>query len=263
MYICNRFLTSLKIVQFIGGQCSLIPIFALVYSFLPYHFYHSTAKYEYAILNPKADTILNALKNQVKNNYKHSTHLQSDKFLDFESISFNSLKYENDKFYVKCCYSEKFKIHKTDTSYVQQYACNDLSFNRKSFLRIFDTLSKEQKNYLMIYNENQNLKKDNMFFADKFDEIFKTDNLYIPALIIDNSLDKKLNEFAMTIYGFPNSFMDNYWRMFYFSSVTLTTLGFGDIVPVSNLARILISIEAILGVVIIGLFLNALSKRTK
>lgn len=242
---------------------SLIPIFAFVYALLPYHFYHSTAKYEYAVLNPKADTILSALERHIKSNYKMTSHIQSDKILDVESISLNSLKYEDDKFYVKCCYSEIFKLHETDTIFVMQFACNDLTFNRKSFLKLFDTLSKEQKNYIMIYNQSQNYKNDKMQFADKFEEIFKIDNLYIPALIIDNSLDEKLNEFASTIYGFPNSFGDNYWRMFYFSSVTLTTLGFGDIVPVSNVARILISIEAILGVVIIGLFLNSLSKRIK
>jgi len=44
----------------------------------------------------------------------------------------------------------------------------------------------------------------------------------------------------------------------YFSVVTITTLGFGDIAPVTDLARSIVASEAIIGVVIIGLFLNAL-----
>jgi Ion channel len=35
-------------------------------------------------------------------------------------------------------------------------------------------------------------------------------------------------------------------------------LGFGDITPLTTLARILVTIEAILGVILIGLFLSAL-----
>lgn len=45
----------------------------------------------------------------------------------------------------------------------------------------------------------------------------------------------------------------------YFSIVSITTLGFGDIYPVSLLARILVSLESIGGIIFVGLFLNALS----
>jgi hypothetical protein len=50
-------------------------------------------------------------------------------------------------------------------------------------------------------------------------------------------------------------------RMCYFSAITITTLGFGDITPVSSLARVLVGLEAVLGVVIIGLFLNAVAQK--
>ena len=42
-------------------------------------------------------------------------------------------------------------------------------------------------------------------------------------------------------------------RMCYFSAITITTLGFGDITPVSSWARALVAIEAVLGVVFRGL----------
>lgn len=45
----------------------------------------------------------------------------------------------------------------------------------------------------------------------------------------------------------------------YFSVVTITTLGFGDIYPVSLLARIFVCLEVILGVFIVGFYLNAVS----
>lgn len=46
----------------------------------------------------------------------------------------------------------------------------------------------------------------------------------------------------------------------YFSIVTITTLGYGDITPITDFSRLLISSEAILGLTIIGLFLNALAR---
>jgi len=48
-------------------------------------------------------------------------------------------------------------------------------------------------------------------------------------------------------------------RMLYFSATTITTVGFGDIVPLTDRARILVGLEAITGILIIGLFLNALA----
>ncbi len=52
-----------------------------------------------------------------------------------------------------------------------------------------------------------------------------------------------------------------FWRMFYFSAVTITTLGYGDIVPISDLARLLVAAESILGIILIGLFFNALTRK--
>ena len=52
-------------------------------------------------------------------------------------------------------------------------------------------------------------------------------------------------------------------RMLYLSAITITTLGFGDITPVSESARMSIALEAVLGIVVIGLFLNSLAMRVR
>jgi mannose/fructose/N-acetylgalactosamine-specific phosphotransferase system component IID len=44
--------------------------------------------------------------------------------------------------------------------------------------------------------------------------------------------------------------------LYYYSFVTLTTLGFGDITPVSSLARILSTIESLMGLVILGVLVG-------
>lgn len=45
----------------------------------------------------------------------------------------------------------------------------------------------------------------------------------------------------------------------YFSVITITTLGYGDISPQTEIARILTALEALSGIVLIGLFLNAIA----
>jgi len=72
--------------------------------------------------------------------------------------------------------------------------------------------------------------------------------------------------FAVIYYILPtncwyiesNAFF-SFWHSIYFSIVTITTLGFGDIYPITTCSRIFVSLESIGGVIFIGLFLNALS----
>ncbi len=45
----------------------------------------------------------------------------------------------------------------------------------------------------------------------------------------------------------------------YFSVVTITTLGYGDIAPANGVAMLLAGAESLIGITLIGLFLNALS----
>lgn len=61
--------------------------------------------------------------------------------------------------------------------------------------------------------------------------------------------------------GDPTAISDSYWRMLYFSVAVITTIGFGDIVPMTNAARALVAVEAIAGVLLVGLFLNSIAGR--
>jgi len=67
----------------------------------------------------------------------------------------------------------------------------------------------------------------------------------------------EMTKYASATSGQPKSSIDNLFRMFYLSAVTITTTGYGDIVPLTNLARLLVALEAFWGITIIGLFLNA------
>lgn len=82
-------------------------------------------------------------------------------------------------------------------------------------------------------------------------------------VLLSYNLVQRLEDYYGGLKGFPHRLSNHFFRMFYLSSVTITTLGYGDIVPITTAARIAISIEAIMGIVLIGLFLNAVAKRNR
>lgn len=61
--------------------------------------------------------------------------------------------------------------------------------------------------------------------------------------------------FAHAALGLPEGWQNS----LYLSVVTITTLGFGDITPSTELGKLVVSSEPFFGVVLLGLFLNALS----
>jgi hypothetical protein len=67
---------------------------------------------------------------------------------------------------------------------------------------------------------------------------------FVYTLLI--AIDPESIQLASVVHG-EESVRDVFSEMYYFSFVTLTTLGYGDILPVSRLARSLATMEAILG----------------
>lgn len=57
----------------------------------------------------------------------------------------------------------------------------------------------------------------------------------------------------------PRDF-DTFVKLLYFSGVTAATIGYGDIAPMGMLGRLLATSEAILSIVMLGLFINAVSR---
>jgi hypothetical protein len=67
--------------------------------------------------------------------------------------------------------------------------------------------------------------------------------------------------FGILYYWLPTIDCNGSWRdSLYFSVVTLSTLGYGEITPKSDLAKLAVSVQTLLGILTIGLFLNALAE---
>jgi hypothetical protein len=82
-----------------------------------------------------------------------------------------------------------------------------------------------------------------------------------PHLSIDEFTYRLLFRHYKAQTGDPTYASGAFLRMLYFSATTQTTLGLGDITPVSTLARVLVMVQALLGIITIGVFLNNLRGR--
>jgi hypothetical protein len=74
-------------------------------------------------------------------------------------------------------------------------------------------------------------------------------------------LDDKQVAHAMRVVcaerGITCSRWGDFWRMLYFSAITISTVGYGDIVPLSGLTRFFAAFEATTGIILLGLFVNS------
>ncbi len=47
--------------------------------------------------------------------------------------------------------------------------------------------------------------------------------------------------------------IDSYWKAFFTTWITMTTVGYGNLVPVTFLGQIIVSVDAIVGLVLVGM----------
>lgn len=99
-------------------------------------------------------------------------------------------------------------------------------------------------------------------FETSSDDVTANDARFVAHVRVRPELYDKIRRYADASAGHPPPASFGFVRYLYLSAVTLTTLGFGDMVPLTDRARILITVESIYGVVMAGLFLNAIALKS-
>lgn len=95
------------------------------------------------------------------------------------------------------------------------------------------------------------------------EELFKSEDCFYPLnFYFENLVENSISFIDDSPLILKNVASGNFkyplWNFMYFSAVTITTLGYGDILPNSTMVRILVMFETIFGVVIIGMFASCL-----
>ncbi|QHW35354.1 two pore domain potassium channel family protein [Paenibacillus rhizovicinus] len=100
-----------------------------------------------------------------------------------------------------------------------------------------------------------------LYFAEReyepFMQVFKNDqeDKHLSRLIAASHtlLDSDFLELYIGINGYVNYHVEDFW---YFSAITITTLGFGDITPNSTPVRRVVMFETLFGVLLLGFYMS-------
>jgi hypothetical protein len=210
----------------------LIPTFALVYVRFPNDFYQSNAIYDEFYLDE-----IEVLESLIQAGLEERPLKKAVEFIG---------EWPHREFSIKVSYFEG----EMESYYVQRFEFGELI--RQRFERDYLVIRSIQQPYAYWHKSpvlNHNYIPDDLF-------VKYTDDAWLIPLF-GGSIQKI---YDLDKHAEGRVTMD--WaRAFYFSTVTITTLGYGDIVPTSNTVRMIISIESILGIILIGLFINAVAAR--
>jgi hypothetical protein len=272
--VLSRILGSFPSLGYALIYLLLIPVFAGIYYSLPTnYFYHSTIQYEYQT-EQTFERSKNELFKIIKDDFKKVPCIEceeSDAFIykwSVEGWTIEAGKLDNFKLEDNQCSFDLFVFAGPTTSEQKKISAKQkrLYSDVEAFpLHVTFSLDEEVSN-----NSTQGVKFD-VDFQTKKKELndiflqFKIEKAIFPKSNGDMDIElskqtlKDMKNYISGKQGYGSAVDGNFARMIYLSAVTITTLGFGDIVPLTSEARILISIESVLGVVVIGLFLNSLS----
>ena len=242
---------------------TLIPFFALIYYHLPGQFYHATTRYEHDTYK-EMPRVLKLLREQFLANF-HEVQ-PTDYFYyggwryDITGVSFDMPRVSDDYLTVLLRLDATKDVD--GATWTTTHA-----FNVRIARYLDGTINSEGRTLKRIKSVEIDDISSPAFseYAPQLDfvrKLFPLENRISSKMVLmqmSADLDDRLEKYMREVSGFPEKRPANFERMLYFSTITIATVGYGDIVPLSTRSRLLTSLEAILGVLLIGLYLNALS----
>ena len=265
--VMNMFLTT---VIFLGKIPALVFLllfvlsvfsFAAVYDSLPSRsFYHSTSKFEYNNLDEQAAEVLGLIHNAVIQNfieqYSLSTKTIDGWVVNIDDLKVHSLNVSN--FPKEVVFGLRLPIPKENQEGMY-YFVDTLVINMGDFIvtdgnYYFFVEPKNWKNNFRnaISPPPPELKE----LFPNFERGFNKNLINFPMPV---NTRNEIVKFGEAYRGFPDQILGNFNRMLYFSSGVATSTTFGDIVPLTDRARILVAFQSILAIIFIGLFMNSLA----
>jgi hypothetical protein len=240
--------------------------FAIIYTGIVNQFYHSTSKYE-NILNEELMIIENEIETSISENFR-DYYKSSVIYLD---------ENKNWIFCIDDLEIKKINLNVDELIFdISVHIRNMSDFETKYTTTFYFKVNREDKFSKIdyVYRLGRVSFKDNTIYVPELKNINFSQIFYLQSsnikkervgLRLSNKLEKNINAFINSTDGLPSRNKENsiarfklyFPRMLYLSMVTITTLGYGDIVPLTNTARILIGIESTLGIIIMGWFVNS------
>lgn len=234
-----------------------IPTFGLIYTRMPHAFYHSTVRHE-PVLDTDAQRILIGLREEIiaqfKEEHGSATEDVGDWTFNVENIHLGALRPEDTRltFTLRTELDGRGKM-----AGARLYTGTDVTIDARIRLAVGFPGDPNRRIFAEPHVSAEEFPVPPRILFPGTIGPAPTARL-TPVLAITGPLHEKVVAFLNAVRGFPEAASGSFPRMFYFSAVTITTLGYGDIVPITNRARITVAVESILGIVFVGLFINSL-----
>lgn len=261
----SRWLGSFPSLGYALIYLSLIPIFAFIFYSLPNHFYHATIQNE-SVVDETFERTKTQLFKKIRDDFQAGQPYSSVmvKGWEIQIESLDNFKLENNQCTFDINIEASAMIAPSKKSNKDKMEPAEEHVGR---FPIHVTLGIGEQETTNSNIQPVKIRAEINISQGLLSDIFL--QIHIKRAVIPKASDGKIElpkqlvtdmrGYIIGKQGYGSSIEGNLWRMLYLSAVTITTVGYGDIVPLTNIARILVSVEAILGIVLIGLFLNSLS----
>jgi hypothetical protein len=246
-----------------------IPAFGLIYYLLPDHFYHSTGSFDPAIARQRQH-LSRSIADDLQNRYCGGPR-QTDGFTVTNTISLDgdaAIAYEDTAYHAAAFLTLPFSM------WVKAGDSSAYGFNGDVQVMVIAETAYSESTLAMARRTNLypaafvavNVHQGKPVPHDVNPVYARAESL-AHSTFGDHAYVKYSNVLGIWRYIAASRGQTGYsdasiGRAMYLSAVTITTLGYGDIVPMTDAGRLLVATEAVLGVVLAGLFLNALARQT-
>lgn len=276
----SRWLGSIPSLVYALAYLLCIPGFAFIYYGLPGHFYHSTLQYEgsltteYEDLRRELSVFIYKQRDKVKPS--PDTHIWPKiiegrphywaayvNYIENLSVEDESISFIlRGNYYAPGVPGKEYDDGQYEKQDIRNFSIPARLNFRPGRIREFE--GQEYESELLTLDLPYDIQRlfpdreSQMNFVTTLfpEEVFQKPELglHVPEVLLT-----RIRTYADARQGIGSTSSGNLVRMLYLSASTITTLGYGDIVPLTTTSRLLVSIEAVLGILLIGLFLNALS----
>jgi len=244
-----------------------IPFFALIYThFLGDQFYHSTLRYEPS-LEGEAEDAIDALQSAIVQNFRNGhggdEAMAGEWRIQADSLKVSFLHPTQDSMTFTMWFDAVKATAEGSIEGVLHFAFDaTYDISRKGPVMVMGGQGEPPLYYRPLSFEPQVLTLPAINEKIDYEVFFPPPSGSLsPLLALPPETDERLHDFWRASQGLPSH--HQCWRMLYLSSMTATTVGYGDIVPLTGKARAAVAVEAILGVATAGLFLNSLFQRRR
>ena len=258
-------------------------IFAMMYWMISDQFRSTTLIYESSILDHE-QTLAKLIEKEIKSNLHDDIHFNlRDEYLvlsrneinilnasvaeDTLSIRLHLILARKERLYIQKSYI--FVIH-VSIRPVNKIAKVPWDEQQAQKLTSDDLLQKKiNYNVLSGYFKRELIYNQPVVFTDEpkeneiLHEILNANEARVSKLYLTDSALAKIQTIQNLMKGITRQDFDGFLRMLYLSTMTITTVGYGDIVPITGWARLLVSLEAILGITLLGLFVSDISRKAR